>query len=92
MQQKRKTTSISTFFRNRAGQPPLSAFSGSLYAKIMQAVGSVMFACVTESPLSRIGSQVLHGFVDICGGRLHFANKIPLQNTCLIRIMLSAQY
>lgn len=52
MDHKRKTTSIFSAFQTSDGQPPLSASSGSLDAKHMQAVGSVMFACVTESPLS----------------------------------------
>lgn len=43
--------------------------------KTPQAVATVFYGCVTETPLSPLGTPIPQGFVDVFGGRAQYSSK-----------------
>lgn len=52
-------------------------------ARVVQPIATILYACATETPLSRIGAPMFQGLVSIFGGRVQFSSKSPLDNYLL---------
>lgn len=70
-------------FHQATVNPAVDFSIPSTPVKVTQCVASVMYACVTETPLSRVGSPLLQGLVSVFGGRMQFSSKTPLDSYLL---------
>lgn len=48
--------------------------------KLRQIFATILYSCYTETPISRIGTPELQGFVDVFGGRVKFMSKYPIDS------------
>ena len=91
VQHKKRKNNIASFFNQKTAASKSVASTAQrgsnnpteVPVKLLQSVTLVLWACSSGAPLSHVGSPITQAVIDVCGGRLQFSSKEPLEDYLL---------